>query len=62
MAEDMTPADGPRREFSGVTDVNAPNMDEKVAAPKYSAQQGSPGPGPGGPSNNAGSGGFGAVV
>ncbi|KAK0108920.1 hypothetical protein ONS96_002756 [Cadophora gregata f. sp. sojae] len=61
MAEDMTPADGPRREFSGVTDVNAPNLDEKVAAPKYSAQQGSPGPGPGGPSNT-GNGGFGAVV
>lgn len=58
MAEDMTPADGPRREYSGVTDVNAPNMDEKVAAPKYSAQQGS---GSGG-SSAGGGGPFGAVV
>lgn len=59
MADDIVPVDGPRREYSGVTDVNAPNMDEKTAAPKYSAQQGNPGPGPGGPS---GSGGFSAVV
>ncbi|CZS99393.1 related to arrestin (or S-antigen), N-terminal domain protein [Rhynchosporium agropyri] len=48
MADGMTPTDGPRREFSGVTDVNAPGMDEKGAAPKYSAHQGSPGPRGGG--------------
>ncbi len=54
MAEDMTPADGPRREYSGVTDVNAPPMDEKGAAPKYSAPQGDPGQGPGGPSDSGG--------
>ncbi|KAE8441502.1 hypothetical protein EG329_004890 [Mollisiaceae sp. DMI_Dod_QoI] len=49
MAEDISPADGPRREYSGVTDVNAPGLDEKGgAAPKYSAIQGNPGPGPGG--------------
>ncbi|KAH7351022.1 hypothetical protein BKA65DRAFT_536078 [Rhexocercosporidium sp. MPI-PUGE-AT-0058] len=60
MAEDLSPADGPRREYSGVTDVNAPNMDEKVSAPKYSAQQGSHGSG--GSSNGGGGGQFGAVV
>ena len=58
MAEDITPADGPRREYSGVTDVNAPPMDEKGAAPKYSASPNNP---PGGPSSG-GSGGHGAVV
>jgi hypothetical protein len=43
MADEMSPADGPRREYSGVTDVNAPSMDEKGGpAPKYT-QQGSPG-------------------
>jgi hypothetical protein len=36
MADDIAPADGPRREYSGVTDVNAPSMDEK--APRYSAR------------------------
>jgi hypothetical protein len=36
MADEMSPADGPRREYSGVTDVNAPSMDEKGgAAPSY---------------------------
>ncbi|CAL3972765.1 hypothetical protein PZA11_004202 [Diplocarpon coronariae] len=46
MAENLTPAVGPRREYSGVTDVNAPPMDEKGAAPKYPTTQGNPGPGP----------------
>jgi hypothetical protein len=46
MADEIAPADGPRREYSGVTDENAPGMDEKVAsAPRYSARQGDPGPG-----------------
>ena len=44
MADEITPADGPRREFSGVTDVEAPGLDEKGAAPKYSATQGGAGP------------------
>ncbi|TAQ90922.1 hypothetical protein B7494_g818 [Chlorociboria aeruginascens] len=38
MAEDITPADGPRREYSGVTDENAPGLDEKGpsgSAPRY---------------------------
>ena len=48
MADEITPADGPRREYSGITDVNAPGMDEKEQAPRYSAQQGNPGPGRGG--------------
>lgn len=60
MADEITPADGPRREYSGVTDVNAPGMDEK-AAPKYSARQGDPGPGPGGPGRGTGGEG-GAIV
>jgi hypothetical protein len=35
----IVPADGPRREYSGVTDENAPGMDEKGgAAPSYEAQ------------------------
>ncbi|KAI9055809.1 hypothetical protein LZ554_000749 [Drepanopeziza brunnea f. sp. 'monogermtubi'] len=47
MAENLTPAVGPGRgEYSGVTDVNAPTMDEKGAAPRYSATQSNPGPGP----------------
>lgn len=37
MADELAPADGPRREYSGVTDVNAPGLDEKGAAPGYSA-------------------------
>jgi hypothetical protein len=45
IADEITPADGPRREYSGVTDVNAPGLDEKGAAPRYSAIQGNPGPG-----------------
>lgn len=57
MAADIVPADGPRREYSGVTDVNAPPMDEKGAAPQYSASPNSQG----GPSAG-GSGGRGAVV
>lgn len=44
MADEITPADGPRREYSGVTDVEAPGLDEKGAAPKYSATQDSAGP------------------
>ena len=29
IADDITPVDGPRREYSGVTDVNALSMDDK---------------------------------
>ena len=29
MADEISPADGPRREYSGVTDVTAPGLDEK---------------------------------
>lgn len=42
MADDvtLTQADGPRREYSGVTDVDAPNMDDNdknnTPAPRYS--------------------------
>lgn len=50
MADDIAPVDGPRREYSGVTDVNAPTMDEK--APRYSATPG--GRGQGGGSSSAG--------
>ena len=39
MADEITPVDGPRRDYSGVTDENAPGMDEK-AAPQYSARPG----------------------
>ena len=52
MADEITPADGPRREYSGVTDVEAPGLDEKGAAPKYSATQGNPGPSGPGPSGS----------
>ncbi|KAF4630615.1 hypothetical protein G7Y89_g7522 [Cudoniella acicularis] len=38
MADEISPADGPRREYSGVTDVDAPSMDEKgQPAPSVSA-------------------------
>ncbi|KAG9240262.1 hypothetical protein BJ878DRAFT_304383 [Calycina marina] len=48
MADEITPADEPRREYSGVTDVDAPGLDEKGAAPSYGASQNGPGPsGPG---------------
>jgi hypothetical protein len=56
MADEMSPADGPRREYSGVTDVNAPSMDEKGgAAPRYSNQGYSSGAG-------GASGGFSTIV
>ncbi len=29
MADEIAPVDGPRRDYSGVTDENAPGMDEK---------------------------------
>jgi hypothetical protein len=35
MADEISPADGPRM-YSGVTDVNAPSMDEKGPSPRYS--------------------------
>lgn len=57
MADEITPADGPRREYSGVTDVNAPGLDEK--APRYSAPPGGP---PGGGGGGGTGGGGGAVV
>lgn len=40
MADDITPVNGPRRDFSGVTDENAPGLDEKGAAPGYTPRQG----------------------
>ncbi|KAH8808060.1 hypothetical protein F5884DRAFT_881689, partial [Xylogone sp. PMI_703] len=41
IAEDITVADGPRREYSGVTDENAPTIDEKASGlPSYSARPG----------------------
>ena len=56
MADEMSPADGPRREYSGVTDVNAPSMDEKGgAAPRYSNPGSSSGAG-------GASGGFSTIV
>lgn len=57
MADEITPADGPRREYSGVTDVNSPALDAKT--PQYSARHGDPGPGGG---EGSGSGPGGAVV
>jgi len=60
MADEISPADGPRREYSGVTDVNAPSMDEKGAAPGYS-RQGDP-KGGGGPGPRNGPGSRGAIV
>jgi hypothetical protein len=65
MAEEITQADGPRREYSGVTDVNAPNMDEKqTAAPRYSTlfSRGRGGGGSGDSHRGGSGGGFGAVV
>jgi hypothetical protein len=38
MADEIAPVEGPRIEYSGVTDVNAPPMDEK--APLYSRGRG----------------------
>jgi hypothetical protein len=59
MADEMSPADGPRREYSGVTDVNAPSMDEKGgAAPRYTKQGSSGGAGGAG----GASGGHSAIV
>ncbi|TVY80425.1 hypothetical protein LSUE1_G008458 [Lachnellula suecica] len=52
MAENITPTAGPR-EYSGVTDVNAPPMDEKGAAPQYSSGPSYP-PGGAGPSSGGG--------
>jgi len=49
MADEITPADGPRREYSGVTDVEAPGLDEKGAAPGYSATPNHGGPSGSGP-------------
>lgn len=38
MADEIAPADGSSRPaYSGITDENSPAMDEKGAAPKYSA-------------------------
>jgi hypothetical protein len=41
--DDAPPSYGPRREYSGVTDVNSPELDDK--SPVYSPAQGNPGPG-----------------
>ena len=48
MADEISPADGPRREYSGVTDVNAPGLDEK-------GEKMGGGPPPPGGSNGGGS-------
>lgn len=41
MADEIAPTDdGPRPAYSGVTDENAPAIDEKGAAPQYSAHAG----------------------
>jgi hypothetical protein len=47
MADEIMVADGPRREYSGVTDENAPGLEDEKGGgtPRYSAQQGNPGPG-----------------
>ncbi|RFU26231.1 hypothetical protein B7463_g10103, partial [Scytalidium lignicola] len=45
IAEDITVSDGPRREYSGVTDENAPTIDEKTSSlPSYSARPGEKNP------------------
>ncbi|KAH8599096.1 hypothetical protein B0O99DRAFT_505108 [Bisporella sp. PMI_857] len=56
MADEIAPADGPRREYSGITDVEAPGLDEKGGAPKYSATHGYPGPSGSGPSGSGSAG------
>jgi len=62
LADDIGPLDGPRREYSGVTDENAASQvgsgEEKV--PGYSAKAGTtgrPAPLPGRPGRGSGSGG-----
>ena len=42
MADEIAPVDGPRRDYSGVTDENAPDIDEKGSARPGSLQGGSP--------------------
>lgn len=42
MAGDFTPATGPRPAFSGVTDENAPSMDEKGKPPPPGHEKGGP--------------------
>lgn len=48
MADEISPANGPRREYSGVTDVNAPGLDEKggeigMQSPRYEREGGGSG-------------------
>ena len=55
MADEITPADGPRREYSGVTDVNAPEIEGgKGAKGGSSGGNGYMGGGGGGSSSGAG--------
>lgn len=44
MADDIAPVDGPRRDYSGVTDVNAPGLDEKGGARSGDLKGGPPPP------------------
>ena len=44
MADDIAPVDGPRRDYSGVTDENAPSMDEKGSARPGDLRGGPPPP------------------
>jgi hypothetical protein len=65
MADDIAPADGPRRDYSGVTDVNAPGVDEKGSARPGDLQGGPPPPAfssHGGGGNSGMGGGRSAVV
>ena len=61
MADDIAPADGPRRDYSGVTDVNAPGLDEKGNARPGDLKGGPPPPAfnGGGPSGRGNGGGVG---
>jgi len=70
MAEDIGPLDGPRRDYSGVTDENGPSSISDEKAPRYTARQGQksgdadrlfPNSGPG-PRPGSGNGGGGFVV
>lgn len=41
IAEEITVSDGPRREYSGITDENGPSIDEKASSlPSYGARPG----------------------
>lgn len=56
MADEISPADGPRREYSGVTDVNAPEIEGGKGA-KAGGQTNDGGGGQNGGPSGAGRGG-----